>query len=283
MTLHVEVRGSGWPLVVLPSFSLDHAVMAEAVEPVFTDISAWQRLYVDLPGTGRSASGDPRSDVVLSQIVETLAAELGDDRFAVAGWSYGGYLAAGLTRRLGGQISGLMMVCSGFRIRPQDRDLTGVLPSTPDPAWLAHVPVELHDHLTHAVGFQTAEVATRIAAALGCNGPTDEAYLSSLRADGFALADETAPSPCDAPVCFLAGQRDRVIGSAGLFSALGLYDRATFTSVSGAGHYLPLEEPAVFAAVTHSWLGQCAAVLGADECSNPDTTESDGPSCSQDD
>jgi pimeloyl-ACP methyl ester carboxylesterase len=265
MTLHVEVHGSGWPLVVLPSFGLDHAAMAEAVEPVFTDISAWQRLYVDLPGTGGSAPGDPRSDVVLDEIVETLGAELGDERFAVGGWSYGGYLAAGVTRRLCGQISGLMMVCSGFRIRPQDRDLTGVLGSIPEAGWLAYVPVELHDHLTHAVGFQTAEVASRIAAALRRNGPTDEAYLSSLRADGFALSDETAPSPCNAPVCFLTGQRDRVIGSAGLFRALGLYDRATFTSISGAGHYLPLEQPAVFAAVTQTWLGQCEALLDANE------------------
>ena len=41
----------------------------------------------------------------------TSEPELGDERFAVIGWSYGGCLAAGVTRRLPEQVSGLMMVC----------------------------------------------------------------------------------------------------------------------------------------------------------------------------
>lgn len=263
MTLHLQVHGSGRPLVVLPSFSLDHAAMAAAVETVFAEQSGWRRLYIDLPGTGGSPRGQPRSDVVLDEVVGTIRAELGDERFAVIGWSYGGYLAAGVTRRLPEQVSGLMMVCTGFRIRPEDRDLTGVLASTPEPGWLDHVPPALHYHFTHAVGSQTTEVAERILAALARNGPTDEGYLASLRADGFALSDEAAPTLCDAPVCFLTGQRDRVIGFASLSAAVGLYGHAAHTTISSAGHYLPLEQPAVFADVTTSWLAQCQARLDA--------------------
>jgi pimeloyl-ACP methyl ester carboxylesterase len=246
---------------VLPSFGLDHAAMGEAVEPVFVDLSGWRRLYVDLPGTGDSPPGEPRSDVVLDVPIETIRAEIGNERFVLAGWSYGGYLAAGVTRRLPEQVSGLMMVCTGFKIRPEDRDLTGVLTSTPHPGWLAQVPPGLHDHFAHAVGSQTAEVAERIAAVLGRNGPTDEAYLASLRTDGFALSDEATPTPCDAPVCFLTGHRDRIVGFASLFGALGSYDHGMHTTISNAGHYLPLEQPAVFAAVTQTWLAQCEAVL----------------------
>lgn len=222
--------------MVLPSFSLDHAAMAKTVEPVFADRSGWRRIYFDLPGTGGSPPGEPRSDVVLDEVVGTIRAELGDEPFAVAGWSYGGYLAAGVTRRRPEQVSGLMMLCTGFQIRPEDRDFTGVLASTPQPGWLAQVSPDLHEHFTHAVGSQTAGVSERIVAALDCNGPTDEAYLASLRVDGFALSDEAAPTPCDAPVCFLTGQRDRVIGFASLSGALGSYDHATYTSISSAGH-----------------------------------------------
>jgi pimeloyl-ACP methyl ester carboxylesterase len=263
VTLHVQPHGSGRPLVVLPSFSLDHAAMGAAVEPVFAHLSGWRRLYVDLPGTGDSPPGAPQSDLVLDEVINTIRAELGDEGFAVAGWSYGGYLAAGVTRRLPEQVSGLMMVCTGFKIRPEDRELTGVLASAPQSGWLARVPPDLHNHFIHAVGSQTAEVAERIAAALDRNGPTDEAYLASLRADGFALSDEAAPTPCRAPVCFLTGQRDRVIGFASLFDALGSYDHGTYTSIGNAGHYLPLEHPAVFAATTQSWLAQCEPLLDA--------------------
>ncbi len=92
----------------------------------------------------------------------------------------------------------------------------------------------------------------------------DTSLLASLRAVGVALSDEAAPTPCDAPVCFLTGQRDRVIGFASLSGALRSYDHATYTNISSAGHYLPLEQPAIFAAATQSWLAQCQALLDAD-------------------
>jgi pimeloyl-ACP methyl ester carboxylesterase len=263
MTLHVQAHGSGRPLVVLPSFSLDHAAMAEAIEPAFSDVAGWMRLYVDLPGTGSSPPGEPRSDVVLDDVVGAVQDQLGDERFVVAGWSYGGYLAAGMTRRLPEQVSGLMMVCSGFKIRPKDRDVTGVLASNPDPEWLTGVPPALHEHLAHAVGRQTAAVADRIVRILACNGPTDAAYLASLRGRGFALPDEDAQTLCDGPVCFLAGRRDRVAGYVGLFEALGQYGHASYAAVAQAGHYLPLEQPTLFAAAICTWLAECRIFLDA--------------------
>ncbi|MHB2022818.1 MAG: hypothetical protein ACYCO3_05760 [Mycobacteriales bacterium] len=76
MTLQLEPHGNGRPLAVAPSFSLDHAANAEAFEPVFADLSGWQRLYVDLPGTVGSPSGEPRSDAVLDAVVGTIRGEL---------------------------------------------------------------------------------------------------------------------------------------------------------------------------------------------------------------
>lgn len=264
MPLHSQSHGDGWPLVVLPSFGFDHAAMAQALEPAFDSTSEWARLYLDLPGSGFSPPGEPHSDSVLDDIVRTIQAELGNQRFAVLGWSYGGYLAAGLTRRLPWQIGGLMMICTGFKICPHDRDLTGVLASSPEPDWLADVSPNLHDHFTQAIGCQTGEVARRITAALERNNPVDETYLASLRADGFAVSDEDTPTPCDAPVCFLTGRRDRVAGYVGLFNALPGYDHASYVAVGEAGHYLPLEQPMLFAGTTQSWLDECLVSVGRD-------------------
>lgn len=77
--------------------------MATTVEPVFADVCGWRCLYVDLPGTGASPPGEPRSDVVLDEVVGTIRAALGDKPFAIAGWSYGGYLAAGVTSATGAE------------------------------------------------------------------------------------------------------------------------------------------------------------------------------------
>jgi len=257
MALNVEVLGEGEPLVVRPSFSLDHRAMARAVEPAFSAADGWRRLYVDLPGTGSSPAGEPHSDAVLDEVVATVEEHVGGRGFAVAGWSYGGYLAAGLSRRLPGQVRGLMMVCAGLRIRPADRDLTGVLDSTPEADWLSGVPVHLHEYLRHAVGRQTFDVGHRVAAVLEGNGSTDEAYLAALRSEGFALSDENAPTDLDAPACLVAGRRDRVAGYVDLFRALGRLSQADYACIASAGHYLPVEYPYPFAVVARAWLRRC--------------------------
>jgi pimeloyl-ACP methyl ester carboxylesterase len=58
--LHVHVVGEGEPLVVLPSFGLDHRAMVLAMEPAFSSAEGWARLYVDLPGTGSSPPASHR-------------------------------------------------------------------------------------------------------------------------------------------------------------------------------------------------------------------------------
>ena len=256
-------RGEGLPIVVLPSFSLDGDAMAEAFEPALAGSPGWQRLYVDLPGTGASPAGEPRSDAVLDELASTVVAALGSQRFLVAGWSYGGYLAAGLARRLPGRIGGMLLVCTAPKIRPADRDLTGVLPSQAESGWLRDVPDGLREHLTHAVGCQTAETARRITAVLARNGPTAQSYLAELRAAGFALSDEDAPIRCGAPVSILAGRRDRVAGFAAAFNAVACYDQADYLVLADAGHYLPVEQPDRFAAAAAAWLLSCGRWLRA--------------------
>lgn len=264
MRLHVEQLGSdGDLLVVLSAFGLDHTPMAAAIEPVFSELPGWRRLYVDLPGTGESPTLiPPQSDSVLDKVIDTILGELHQQRFAVLGWSYGGYIGAGVVRRLPDQVSGLMMVCSGFKIRFQDRNLSGVLQSHPQPGWLDQVPAHLHEHLARAVGHQTGEIANNIAAVVNANRNTDDGFLGSLRANGFALSNEgELPSTFNAPICFVAGKRDRIVGYASLLDALGHYENASLTCISGAGHYLPVEQPHVFASITKGWLQQCQSHL----------------------
>jgi len=154
-----------------------------------------------------------------------------------------------------------MMVCASFKIRPQDRNLTGVLPSVPEPDWLSETPPHLRGHFAHAIGRQTAAVARQITAALAVNGPTDDDYLAALRADGFALSDEDASSQFDRPVSFLTGRRDRVVGYAGPFESLNRFPDADYVAVGNAGHYLPIEVPRLFKSAVLSWLEKCRPLV----------------------
>lgn len=269
--LSETVLGEGHPIVLLPGFALDGSVMAMACEPAFTAaVSAtgerWQRIYLDLPGTGGSPAGEPTSEAVLTVVQNTVSDLIGDAPYLLAGHSYGGYLAAGLARRAPTQVAGLFLICVGARILPANRDLSGVLPSAPEPGWLDGVPEELHAHFEHAIGHQTRAAADRVAAAFERRGPIDEEYLDALRPAGYVLEDEPASADlADAagagsassfvgPVSLLTGRRDRIAGYRDAFAALSGYPNGSFTALAHAGHYLPFEQPESFATSILDWL-----------------------------
>jgi pimeloyl-ACP methyl ester carboxylesterase len=276
VVLNTREVGTGRPLVVLPGFGLDAGVMAACFEPAFSSTTGRnnapeppsgghpvpsilpvvpggvRRIYVDLPGMG-SPTGDPTSEAVLAAVVDTL--ERVGEPVALAAHSYGGYLAAALTRRRPELLERLMLVCPGVVIDRAKRDLTGVLPSSPRGAsWLDDVPEALRDHFVQAVGHQTRAVARAIASALADRVPADDAYLERLQDNGYALDDEGHDVTFDRPVVVVTGRHDRVTGYRDQLRLLEKYPAGTFTALAGAGHYLPFEQRARFAAALRDWL-----------------------------
>jgi pimeloyl-ACP methyl ester carboxylesterase len=254
MVLAVRERGAGRPIVLLPWFGLDGGVTELAFEPAFAEPTEWRRIYVDLPGTGRSAAVTPSSDAVLEAVRETVDAVLGPDPYLLAGCSYGGYLAAGLARRDPDRVEALLLVCAGVKIRPADRNLARLAPSTPQPHWLDDVPEPLRDHFAHGVGRQSRSVAERVRHAFTVNAPSDDDYLGLLRSTDYRLSDEHAPAVYRGPATLVAGRRDRVVGYLDTFDALDRYPNATCHVLDDAGHYLPFEQPETFAGLVRDWL-----------------------------
>jgi pimeloyl-ACP methyl ester carboxylesterase len=240
-------------MVVLPWFGSSGRFAACAVEPALIDVPGYQRIYVDLPSTDQSPPCAASSDDVLVEVAEWVRAELGREPFALMGFSYGGYLAAALAHRLPGQVSRLLLVCSGVKMRPDQRDLSDVLPSHPEPGWLDGVDADLHEHLTHAVGVQTRAVAQRLVEAFNANGPTDDGFLTELRGH-YELSDEASASQLDSPVRIIAGRRDRIAGFKDQFNACLQWPNSDYVLLASAGHYLAFEEADQFRALTLTWL-----------------------------
>jgi pimeloyl-ACP methyl ester carboxylesterase len=254
MVLAVREHGAGRPVVLLPWFGLAGGVTELAFEPAFAETTGWRRIYVDLPGTGRSAAVAPNSDAVLEAVRETVDSVVGTDPYLLAGCSYGGYLAAGLARRDLERVEGLLLVCAGVKIRPADRNLARLVPSTPQPHWLDDVPEPLREHFAHGVGRQTRSAARRVLDAFTVNAPSDEDYLGRLRSTGYRLSDEYAPAVYRGPATLVAGRRDRVVGYLDTLDALDRYPDASCHVLDNAGHYLPFEQPETFAGLVRDWL-----------------------------
>ena len=255
MVLSVRSYGAGRPVVLLPWFGLDGTVTAKAFEPVFSETSGWQRIYVDLPGTGNSAPVAATSDAVLDSVADTVDELVGNVPHALAGCSYGGYLAAALARRGSARIAGLLLVCAGVKILPAERNLSGLVASTPQPGWLNGIPQQWHQHFAHAIGPQTPEVAGRVFDAVAGSNATDE-YLDNLRATGYRLSDEDATRAYAGATTLVAGTQDRVAGYLDLVGTLSSYPNGDYHALSNAGHYLPFEQPLRFRAVVRAWLSR---------------------------
>jgi len=261
MRLAADVVGQGRPVVCLPWFGLDRSVMAAAMEPAFAGCPDWQRIYVDLPGCGDSPAGPETSDGVVDTVADFIAEEILLPRVVLAGCSYGGYIAASLARRIPDRVAGLLLVCSGVKIRREDRDLPDDGGVSETDSWLTAVGADLHDHLSQALGNRTPGVAQRVAAVLTSSRPGDEAYLQRLRANGYQLVDESSETQFVGPALIVAGREDRIAGYADQFRATRFYPQATFAAIAGAGHYLPFERPAMFAGLAREWLNLFPTVL----------------------
>jgi len=200
MDLAFAEHGQGEPVLCMPGFGMDRTVMAAAMEPVLGRRPGLRRVYLDLPGHGESPAGPASSAGVAGAVSAFIDGPLAGGPVLLAGWSYGGYIAAMLARRRPATVTGALLICPAITLLPPaDRELPE--PAEPDgPAmlvtdpglghWLDGVPTELRDHLAAAVGNRRAEVAARVAAALTAALPCDEEYLERLRSAGYESPDD---------------------------------------------------------------------------------------------
>ena len=89
IVVHYETFGEGKPIIMLHGWYLDHRSMAADIEPVFKTRSGWKRIYLDLPGMGKTpgmawiANNDHMLEIVQGFIDKVIPGQ----RFAVAGYS----------------------------------------------------------------------------------------------------------------------------------------------------------------------------------------------------
>jgi pimeloyl-ACP methyl ester carboxylesterase len=54
ITIFYEVYGKGRPVILLHGWSGNHRHIMSDLEPIFQQRTGWQRIYLDLPGHGRT-------------------------------------------------------------------------------------------------------------------------------------------------------------------------------------------------------------------------------------
>jgi pimeloyl-ACP methyl ester carboxylesterase len=261
-----ELRGEGPTIVLVHGLTVDRRVMIEAFEPVLAD-AGLKRLYLDLPGHGASR-GDPlraSADGFIASLAalckQVLGSDDGDgkaiDAPLLAGYSYGGYLALGLLRELGGA-RGLFLACpvvepdfarrrqAARRIARHDVKLAfGDDPREQEA--FAEVAVQMTKDVLER--FQRAVHPANIAADQAVAAAVRARYVSSRPfLDTFTRYR--------GPVSIVCGRDDHWAGWQDAAELAARFPRAAFTVVPDCGHLLPLEDPALFARAVGDWLAR---------------------------
>jgi pimeloyl-ACP methyl ester carboxylesterase len=113
ISLNYEIIGEGKPIVMLHGYYADHRLMTGCMEPIFADKREYKRIYLDLPGMGKSESAEwiRNSDDLLYIIVDFIEKILPKEKFLLVGQSYGGYLSRGIIYKMAGRVDGILLIC----------------------------------------------------------------------------------------------------------------------------------------------------------------------------
>lgn len=253
--LDYEIIGEGRSLVFLHGLALDRELLRDALEPVFAERPGWRRIYLDLPGHGRSttAAVTPSADGLIGAL-RLFVAEVAGDGACLAAHAYGGYLAQGLAASEVG-LGGLFLVCpvvepdlAARRVPPQRfaaRDET--LAFTDDDERAVFDGEVTLQNATVLEGFR------RLVAP--AHATTDRAFLAEVRAHYVSsLPLRTAARGFARPTALVCGRDDHWVGFLDAAELAAAFPHASLAVVPDCGQLLPLESPAALRTAFVDWL-----------------------------
>lgn len=251
--VHYAEHGDGAPLLVLHGAGVDHREMVGALEPIFSELLGYQRLYPDLPGMGRTPAGTLDSaDEVLDLLLEFIDGVIGDGQFGLIGHSAGAYYARAIAGRRPEQLAGLALICP-LGENTGNLPAHQVLHSSVDPGGMLSPSEEsvYRDYFVVQTQATLERYAEYVVPALGL---VDEAGLQRIGKQWqFGSSPEGGP-PYAGPVLIVTGRQDSMVGYAGQWDLLEHYPRAAFAVLDRAGHALPHEQPGLLKALITEWL-----------------------------
>lgn len=250
--------GEGHPLLVLHGLGLDHVGLSEELEPLFEDRAPWRRIYLDLPGMGMTPGAEDlaSADAILDLIAVVIESKIGDERFALLGQSYGGYLALGALRTFSVRMSGLALLIPVIEPSPADRDLPDPLKLRTDDNAMRTLPDDFLDGFGHLIVEESPELAGALLRSwIPSMAKADEDFIERLQQESYAFIDmDPTSGEFTGPSLVICGRHDAVVGYADATVLMSQLERGTFAVLDGAGHLAQLEKADLTRALIADWL-----------------------------
>jgi pimeloyl-ACP methyl ester carboxylesterase len=233
--------------------------MTGCLEPIFRKRSGWKRFYLDLPGTGKTEGNEwiTSSDQMLDVVTDFIETAIPGQRFALAGSSYGAYLARGIIHRNPALVDGLLMICPTITPDQATRSVPPHVTLVRDAELMDGLEPSQRGLFESFAVVQTRRTweRTREEVIVGLEA-ADRGFLSRLQAEGcaFSFDVDDVSVPFEKPALILVGRQDSMVGYGDAWGILENYPRATFAVLDRAGHNLPIEQDELFTALVGEWL-----------------------------
>ncbi|MBW8009684.1 MAG: alpha/beta hydrolase [Chloroflexi bacterium] len=266
ITAYYETYGEGKPIIFLHGWNIkgDHRQWSEITEPFFQNKNGWQRIYVDLPGMGKTPGADwiSNSEDVVNILLKFIDKLLPDQKVLLAGFSYGGYIAQGIVYQKPEIVDGLCLLAPVTR-DPSQRTLPEHVVLQEDKELLAELIPEEAQVFQMIFVVQTRKIldATK---AFNAREPGDQKFLDRLYENYiFSYDVEKLPHPFDKPSLIVTGRQDAITGYQSPWNILHNYPRASFIVLDKAGHILMWEQEELFLNLFSEWLDRVAEQIEA--------------------
>ena len=259
ISINYEIIGNGKPFIMLHGYYPDHRVMTGCMEPILSTKENYKRIYIDLPGMGKSESAEwiNSSDIMLDIIISFIEKIIPNENFLLAGESYGGYLARGLVYKMADKIDGILLICPLIIAEYKKRDVPEHVVLVKDNKLLPKlIPHEAQEFNSGAV-VQSEKIYERYVTEIKSGIKISNAkFLHNIRRNGyeFSFDVDKLNNKFDKPVLILLGKQDNCVGYKDSWNILENFPRATFVVLDRAGHNLQIEQAEVFNSLVNEWL-----------------------------
>lgn len=257
--LHYTIVGNGIPVILLHGLGCDHRLMTGCMEPIFHKCDGYKRIYIDLPGMGKSkAPLELGSSDGILEILLSFIADIVKESFLLVGESYGGYLARGILSKLSNQINGMALICPVVFPEQSKRDIPKKKVFVADNNFLKQLSVSDREMFCEYAVIANKRTYNQYNVDIvpGLNTADNDfiARLSKHYQFCFDVDKEIAKLNYKKPVVFITGRQDTCVGYHDLWNLMESYPRATFSTLDLAGHNLQIEQAKLFNCLMANWI-----------------------------
>ncbi|MGG0459429.1 alpha/beta fold hydrolase [Bacillus mycoides] len=254
--IYYEIVGEGKPVIIIHGCTPDHRLMKRCMESVFQKYEGYQRIYIDLPGMGKSNAPDwiNSSDRIVEVLITFIEEIISAEEFLLVGESYGGYLARGILSKMFERVNGLLLVCPVVVAKPGKRLLPDKQVIVRDEEFLKTLTSTEREEFCELAVVANEYTYKRFKEEIkpGLDVANNE-FIERLQKN-YSLTLDFHRKKYEKPVLLLAGRQDISVGYQDIVRIIEDYPRATLAVLDMAGHNLQIEQPDLFESLVWEWI-----------------------------